>query len=424
MTGPTEIMRRMRRVLKPLAAILAASFLLHLSVALLSSRGIVQDDADSYRTIALNLAHGNGYVFAPGKPPTAWRAPTYPVFLAAIFKLTGDSLVAARIANAFLWLGADLSVAVIAFAFLDPPAALLACALTAFYPEFLGFSGLVWSESLSIFLFVCALALLVLLGASRRWPLALLAGLCCGVLILSRTTFLVLLFVVLVAGFAGLLKRSQAVATVLVALAVVAPWTVRNERLLHHFVLVESNATQNLYKGSRPDLPILFPVLAMEKTTRNDPVYTAIAKLPPSAQYAAFGAAARKNILAHPIHFALIGIGKTLDFWWPDYFIARNVRAGSFDPQFDRGWVLVLAVTATAFLIVALGALCTLIRFRRQRIVQIAMLLIVVYTLPHSLTHGSSRYHVPLLPILCILAAPALLDLVRRLCPRSTSTVV
>ena len=423
MIDTAEIFRRMRRAWKPLAAILALSFALHLTVALLSSGGIVQDDALSYRDLAKNLVHGYGYVFEPGHPPTAWRAPAYPAFLAAIFKLSGDSLRSARLANAFLWLGTDLAVAVIAFAFLEPSAALLACALAAFYPEFLGFSGLLWSESFSIFLFLLSLALLVLLGVSRRWPLALLAGLCSGVLILSRTTFLVLLFVVLVAGFTGFLKRSQAIATILVALAVVAPWTVRNVRLLHHFVLVESNATQNLYKGSRPDLPILFPVLAMEKTTGSDPVYAAISRLPPSEQYAAFGQAARKNILSHPVRFALLGIGKTIDFWWPDYFIARNVRAGSFGPRYDRFWLPVLAVTATAFLIVALGALGTILRFRRRRIILLTVLLLAVYTLPHALAHGASRYHLPLLPVLCILAAPALLDLARHIRKRDATTL-
>ena len=271
MGNVTRILHRVRLAYKTIATVLAVSFILHVAVALLSSGGIVQDDAISYRDIAKNVARGNGYVFAAGQEPTAWRAPAYPMFLAGVFKLTGDSETAARVANAFLWLGTNLLITLIAFALLEPASAMLACALAAFYPEFIGFSGLLWSESLSTFLFTAALATLVLLGVSRLWIFAILAGFFSGALILSRSTFLVLLFCIVVAGFAGLLKRRQAMAVVLIALAVVTPWSVRNYRLLHCFVLVESNATQNLYMGSRPDLPIPLTIRGIQQ--QNDPVY-------------------------------------------------------------------------------------------------------------------------------------------------------
>jgi 4-amino-4-deoxy-L-arabinose transferase-like glycosyltransferase len=409
MGNVTRILHRVRLAYKTIATVLAVSFILHVAVALLSSGGIVQDDAISYRDIAKNVARGNGYVFAAGQEPTAWRAPAYPMFLAGVFKLTGDSETAARVANAFLWLGTNLLITLIAFALLEPASAMLACALAAFYPEFIGFSGLLWSESLSTFLFTAALATLVLLGVSRLWIFAILAGFFSGALILSRSTFLVLLFCIVVAGFAGLLKRRQAMAVVLIALAVVTPWSVRNYRLLHCFVLVESNATQNLYMGSRPDLPIPLTIRGIQQ--QNDPVYLAIARMPNSERYRAFGTAAMKNIRAHPGRFALLAISKAIDFWFPDYFVARNVKAGSYGPLYSRFWPWVLAITSIAYLIVVVSATYTIIQYRRLQIVQFAFLLLITYTVPHSLIYGASKYHVPLMAVVCILAAPTLLHL-------------
>ena len=73
------------------------------------------DDSVWYDTSARHLAAGDGYVFDPnawktadGTPiypdeyalsPTALWPPGYPITLAAIYKLTGDSLNAARLFN-------------------------------------------------------------------------------------------------------------------------------------------------------------------------------------------------------------------------------------------------------------------------------------------------------------------------------------
>jgi 4-amino-4-deoxy-L-arabinose transferase-like glycosyltransferase len=392
-----------------LMAIFAVSLTIHLAVALCSSGGIVQDDAISYRDLGRNLAHGNGLVFEPGGRPATWRAPGYPLLLGGVFRLTGDSECAARIANAFLWLGTAICAAAIAYRLLEPSAALLACALVAFYPEFLGLTGLLWSESLSIFLFVATLSSLVFLGSNRRWSIAIFAGILCGCCILTRSSFIVLPFVVVLAGFAGLLKRSQAIATAIVSLALVAPWTARNYSLLGHFVLVESNATMNLFAGSRPYAPMPFTFQVL-KQLPNDPEFEAINSLPESQRYVAFGKAATQTIRAHPVRFLALSVSKTFDFWLPDFFVARNLASGSYGAGFRWMWPIVMIVTVGAYLIVCAGAIFTAFKLRRNRVVQFAVLLLVAYTLPHSIVYGASRYHLPLMPILCIMAAPALIS--------------
>lgn len=395
-----------------LLSILAISFLIHLTFALVASKGLVQDDAPSYRDLGRNLAHGQGFVFSPGAEPTAWRAPAYPVFLGAIFKMTGDSETVARAANALLWVGTTACVAVIAFQLLEPSAALLACALVAFFPEFIGLSGLLYSESLSIFLFVASLAALVALAVKRRWSLAILTGVLLGCCILSRSTFVVLPCLIVLAGFAGLLKRSQAIVVALLAFALMGCWTARNYRLLHLFIPVESNSTMNLFMGSRPYAPMPFTIRVV-KMIAADPEWRSIVTLSPAEQYTAFGKAATRDIRRAPGRFALLAISKTIDFWSPDYFVARNFASGSFGEGVKKIWKPVLFVTVTSFLVIWSAALVTIVRERRSRVVQFAVLLLIAYTLPHAIVYGASKYHLPLTPIGCLLAAPALLTWVR-----------
>src|ERR1700733_9840605 len=54
---------------------------------------------DGYDLIANNLANGDGYRWDANMAETMIREPGYPLFLAAVFKVAGYSLDAARFAN-------------------------------------------------------------------------------------------------------------------------------------------------------------------------------------------------------------------------------------------------------------------------------------------------------------------------------------
>ena len=150
-----------------LRRVLLAVLCLQLIVALLSWRGLIKDDAESYVVIGRNLAQGNGFVFAAGRTPTAWRAPGYPSFLAGIFWLTGGSLIAARIVQAFLWTLTAFITYALGKRFMRPEAALIAAGLAGLYPELLGMSGLLWSESVFVPLFLGAIYA-IFCNADRR----------------------------------------------------------------------------------------------------------------------------------------------------------------------------------------------------------------------------------------------------------------
>jgi len=127
---------------KLLYTILLLSLCAHFAIAIISRHGVIKDDSESYVLIETNLAQDNGYVFQPRGIPTAWRGPGYPVMLAGIFKLTRTSYEAVRFVQAFLWVGIALCAWKVASMLFGPDAALMAAAIAGFYPEFLGFTGL------------------------------------------------------------------------------------------------------------------------------------------------------------------------------------------------------------------------------------------------------------------------------------------
>ena len=381
----------------------------HLGVVLASRNGIVRDDASSYVLLGHNLAGGYGYVFTPGDTPTSWRAPGYPVYLASIFWLSGGSLKAAKIMHAFTWVLTALLIYLLGCRLIGERAALLGAGLVGLYPEFVGFTGLLWSENLYIGLFVATL--LVLLWAvpdHGPWYAVLLAGGLLGASTLTRSTS-VILFPVL--GFMALHSTNRMAAlwrVVLVcalALVIIGAWAVRNTQLHGRFILVESNAGFNLYVGNNPKTPVPF-AFKMLHHIQDDVRYLELTSgRTEGERNVALTRAALEYIKTHPGREIALMIGKLIDFWLPDFFIARNVKSGALGLERANMWLPVLALTAGCFLVCSLAAMRDALRNRHDFATQLIIVTLILYTAPHLLVYGASRYHLPLMPLVLLLAA-------------------
>lgn len=75
------------------------AFILRLFCALISSP-VPRDDGVYYVAAARDMAHGMGYLLR-GEPTAYWPI-GYPFFLSLIFRLSNDSLVAAKVAQVLL----------------------------------------------------------------------------------------------------------------------------------------------------------------------------------------------------------------------------------------------------------------------------------------------------------------------------------
>ncbi len=259
-------------------------------------------DAKAYAAIAANLERGEGFTVGAGATqPSSNYSPGLPLFVAAIYKLSGS--VHERLARIVLALIGTLSVL---FAYLigrrlgralqrpkaseaagvpalDPQLvsyagyrglnsptvwpALVGALVVAVYPALLEYQGMLMSEPLAATLLSGGVlaALWSWDGGTWRW---LLPGALFGALALVRPEYLgvVVLLAVVVAprpsspfvalgrtkGELGGWRRSLIAAGVMLAAAfvVIAPWTIRNAVALDRFVPISTGGGQVLFAGT------------------------------------------------------------------------------------------------------------------------------------------------------------------------------
>jgi len=224
--------------------------------------------------IARALATGHGYAdpFHGHTGPTAWVTPLFPLMLGAIFKVFGvytrmsgwvvlvfDSLVNALIIP-LIWETGERCF--------DARVARWSAWIWALYPAAMQYAvKWVWEMALTAFLFQLALVLALRVGRVGDRPVGYVAdgptwgrwlgfGLVWGLLALSNPGVLLFLPVcgawMLARGGTWTAQLPKAIAAGVVFLAMIAPWSLRNERVFHAFVPLRSNFGVELYLGNGP----------------------------------------------------------------------------------------------------------------------------------------------------------------------------
>ncbi|WP_028062068.1 ArnT family glycosyltransferase [Solirubrobacter soli] len=190
-------------------------------------------DALDYQRHAVSIASGHGFALSYGRP-TAFRPPAYPIFLAAVYVVTGPDVEWGRIANAFVGTGIVALIGVIAFQLWGRRIALIALALGAVYVPLILVGQSIMSEPLFV---LCLLGAIACVLHSKRWPWVVAAGVLMGLAILGRANAIVLLAPLAAAVWRG--WRAPLVLCVVAGLTV-APWTIRNYETFHAFVPVST----------------------------------------------------------------------------------------------------------------------------------------------------------------------------------------
>jgi 4-amino-4-deoxy-L-arabinose transferase-like glycosyltransferase len=214
----------------------------------------VTDDSRVYADFATNwLQHGTYALTQSGEiVPSDTRLPGYPGFLAVIFALFGPgNFRAVMLAQVLADLGTCFIIADLARRTVSDKAARIAFVLAALCPFLANYVAAVLTETLEVFFTVmaldCAVAGLEHLNQGRvHWKAWAGSGLSIAACILLRPDGgIVLIAVCLYLAFLGwkrwrehsspvLIIKAAALAGLL-ALAPLAPWTLRNFRTLNHF---------------------------------------------------------------------------------------------------------------------------------------------------------------------------------------------
>jgi 4-amino-4-deoxy-L-arabinose transferase-like glycosyltransferase len=210
------------------------------------------DDVE-FDAIARNLADGVGFV-NHGRP-TSFRAPGWPWLLAGVYATLGTWPPFVYLLNCLLGAASCVLAYALGRELLDEKGARRAAWLTAFFLPHAWFATLYYSENLFVPLLALSAWLMVRQARTDAiWPAAA-AGLVLGAAALTRP-FAVLLVPLwgvlpLLAPRSGYGRASLAsVAFAASAVAVIAPWTLRNQAVHGRPVLIATNGGSTFYGGN------------------------------------------------------------------------------------------------------------------------------------------------------------------------------
>lgn len=431
MSGATDVaLRALKPLKRPELVLFLLALLLRTGlVAFSGNLGISLDDMYQYDMLGRSLATGDGYrwyapqdirrvfreiernpgidlpdVEIPDDPRgmrTSFRAPLYPAFLGAIYRVNGleGRFFAARLMQAVL----TASLAPLAYALAKElqarePFARMAGAVIAFWPLLVALPLALATENL--FLPIVAAATLILLrGRAGGGRETFAAGLLFGFAALTRSVIIVVpLLVGAYAWWRG--ERRGALSLVLPALLLTMPWSIRNSILHGQPTFVETSLGYNLYLGYHPE---------GTGTFRFGPSLDLITIFEDAARDRLGRQLALGFILDQPGRVPLLALHKLGHFWGLEdrafIFLYTNGLFGPWPPSAILAALAVLSLPLVATLPLAIFGWATATRDRKW---QILTLLIVAYTGAHILVMAEERFHLALAPMVAALAADGL----------------
>ncbi|HYG79528.1 MAG TPA: glycosyltransferase family 39 protein, partial [Pyrinomonadaceae bacterium] len=212
---------------------------------------------ERYKDEARPLLDGDLKGFLQGTTPEPdqgilMHTPGYPVLLAAVYKVSGDSDAAVRLFQILADAGAAVLVFLIAAELLPVAAAAIAGLLVAFSPQFAYNSLVLLPDSVSALPILLAVYLIARAAKRPRLVTIIAAGAAIGLSCWLRANalllapFLVLLMLLL---FERGRRWRYAGALVAAAVLVMAPITIRNAVVYGSFIPLSLSAGQNLTAG-------------------------------------------------------------------------------------------------------------------------------------------------------------------------------
>jgi 4-amino-4-deoxy-L-arabinose transferase-like glycosyltransferase len=368
---------------------------------------------DNYDLIAENLLAGHGYRVYPETSPTLLRTPGYVLVLAAVFAIFGKSLLAVQAVNFLL----SLATAWIVFLLVrrigqSERWALLAAVVSLLHPGMIMAETRGGLESLLSLVLVAFVYLTYLAVAEGRLRHYLMAGAVFGFCLLVKSSAAVMLPAMAGVALLTAPSRAEAIrrlsglfAAGLVGLLVMSPWVLRNYVVTgkpiptmtvgglaafqglyvvqhpaagreHHEIISAAAQEQDVIarERGRPYRPEFFPQFF---DVQDEIDY-----------YAELGRRAREAMIESPALAGRLVLHNSWAFW----IQGRTARAT----------LLNAILTLPFLLLVVIGAWLAL---RADRAVGLLLAGIIAFVIPHLTIIALARYHIPLIPLLAVLAS-------------------
>ncbi len=355
---------------------------------------------------------GRFYGIVPFDSPTSFWEPLYPLFVASLYSVFGQSFLAVKLAQAVLGTLVCLFVYVVGKRSIGEMVGLLALYATAVYPFFLYYVPLLMWDTLFIFLLWLALYLFYVLKEKPNTSIAILLGLSAGAAILTRSLFLLFLPPM---GLCLLVyeNRKQLLPLIgvigLAAIAVIVPWIVRNYKVHHAFIVTSTRGGYNLWMRNNPlfiedelaKTGVRLPAGWIEQIQGREflefPDLEAESEIDRNAEITS---RAWKFIKNNPKFFLLLCWNRLKEFLG----VAGYTAHGGIYRLTALFWYGLFLPLALAGMVMTRGA---------WRKLLVLYLLIIFFVSVHSVLHGNIRYRIAIDPCLILFACAPVAELLR-----------
>jgi len=357
--------------------------------------------ASELNELAHSLLTGRGLSspFGGLTGPSAFLAPGYPMFIAAIFRLfqpqSFTSAFILMLLQSFFATATIATMMLLARKLFSNTAANLAGIVWAISPPLLFLPTIYWDTSFSILLLTLLVTLCVYCAESPSWRNWISIAVCALTALYTNPSLATaiagcFLWTAIVA-YHSFPRRSLAApiaAAVLIAICF-SLWPLRNYERLHAFIPLRSNLGYELWQGNGPGSdgffsPALHPNVNQQEYQR----YAALGEV---AYMREKSELAKSAIHADPTRFAALTAKRFFSFW-----------SGLSQPSV---WPMVVYASATTLL----GLLGLVLLFRTQKKIAILFAIpLLLLPLPYYLTHPDYRFRCVIDPLLTLLAAYAL----------------
>ena len=383
-------------------------------------------DQISYHQLALRVLGGHGFSFGelwwpvtPANEPTAHWSFLYTLYLTAVYALAGPNPLVARLIQAVVvGILMPLLVYRVAILLFNPNSkasqvsdfqkgewiGLTAAGITAVYIYFIYYAATLMTESFYIIciLWSIAIAMQIRQTGNRSRAQWLLFGIALGLTILLRQVFLLIVpFIFLWLWYAARPKLYSFLVPVGVILIMILPWTIRNQIVFDHFVILNTNSGYAFFWGNHPIYGTKFiSILPEEMGTYASLIPPELLHLNEAQLDSALLEIAIDNIKADPMRYFWLSLSRIPPYFefWPstDSGLISNIsRVGSFGLFLP--FMLIGLVRTLLYKFPSLKS-------RLASPFMLVYLFLLVYTGIHVLTWTLIRYRLPLDAFLVIFA--------------------
>ncbi len=414
----------------PVMGVFCLALLVRIVYNVTAVRGYVPIfDAAVYNNIAHNIVTEHCYCFTPHHA-TVSRAPLWPFIMAAIYLVAGEHSAYARLFFCFIGSGTCVLVYLFAKDLFGKHVALITGVIAALYAGLFYWDGWLYTESLYTFCltaFIYSLYRLqraisaadwsvrnMSLNGSRHWrqrlpwPWVVLTGIFLALATLTRPNGPGLLGVLCLWGVIAILARimpwhvvvKSVLVIVVIAAIIIAPWTYRNYRVTHAFVLVSTGVGEVLVGaysdevfGSNPIAHGLW--LPPPHTLIHDDYRYTPANETLDIEHALTWIRTHLNKMPYLLALHL------KNMWSPTTFVfglPTDEFPGRWSAQFV--WKLMQVTPIPVFLLAASGLLVT---WKRRKDRLLPMYLVLAMTIAENVVfYGSMRFRSPIEPLLVL----------------------